>query len=167
MDGGGFGGEHDLAGGGELALIRQLDLDDLGTFFPEGGDGFVEHARHLGIEVVDIEGGRHADPHTLERACGRGHVVRHRERRGGGILRVSTGHQPDQQCAIFDRLREWADRIERLRQGHRAGAADQADRGLEAGDAAEMRGHPDRAAGIRAKRRKGQPGRDRRARAGR
>ena len=76
-------------------------------------------------------------------------------------------HQPDQQRAVFDRLRQRSHGIERLRQRHRAGAADQAHRRLEAGDAAKMRGHPDRAAGIRPQRRKGQPCRDRRARAGR
>ena len=31
VEGGGFGGEHDLAGRGELALVRQFDLDDLGA----------------------------------------------------------------------------------------------------------------------------------------
>ena len=38
--------------------------------------------------------------------------------------------------------------------------ADQADGGLEAGDAAEMRGHPDRAAGIGAQRPQAHAGRD-------
>ena len=98
---------------------------------------------------------------------GRGHVVRHRRVACGRILRIRAGHQAEQQRAILRGARQRPDGVERLRQRHRAGAADAAIGGLQSRDAAEMRGHADRAAGVRAERGKGQPRRDRRARAGR
>ena len=168
VEGGGFGREHELAGGGELALVRQFDLDDLGALFLEGGDGLVEHPRHLGIEIVDIEGGGHADLEALERACGRGHVVRHRQRRRRSDPRdrrppsaPSSSAQSSTVCASGPTVSSDCD------SGIAPARLIAADGGLQAGDAAEMRGHPDRAAGIGAQRRKGQPRRDRRARAGR
>ena len=101
---------------------------------------------------------------AFDRLARRRHVVRHRPGDRGGILGIGARHQAEQQRAILGGARQRPDGVERLRQRHRAGAADPAIGGLQSGDAAEMRGHPDRAAGVRAQRRKGQPRRDRRAR---
>ena len=61
MKGGGFDRENQLAGRGELALVRQFDLDDVGALALEDGDRLVEDLGDFGIEIVDIEGGGHAD----------------------------------------------------------------------------------------------------------
>ena len=102
VEGGGLGREHELAGRGELALVGQFDLDDLGAFLLEHRQGLVEHARDLGIEIVDVERGGHADPQSLDRLLRRGHVIRHRQGRRGRIFGVGARHQPHQQRAVLD-----------------------------------------------------------------
>ena len=94
----------------------------------------------------------------------RGQIIRQRSGDRGRIFGVRARHQAEQQRAILRAARQRSDGVERLRQRHRAGAADPADGGLQPGDAAEMRRHPDRAAGVRAQRRKRQSRGDRSAR---
>ena len=60
-----FDGENQLTCRGELALIRQFDLNDVCALTLQDGDRLVEYARDFRIEIVDIEGGRHADAQTL------------------------------------------------------------------------------------------------------
>ena len=153
----------DLAGE-RLALIRQVDLNDPGAFALEGSDGRIEYACYFRVEIVDVEGTRHTDGDALHRSRGRLDVIRHRYSDCSRIGRIRTRHQTEQDGAIFRRARERTDRVERLRQRHRAGAAHAPYRRLQSGHAAEMRRHPDRTAGIGAKRRKRQSRRDGRAR---
>ena len=159
-----FDGENQLTRRGELALVRQFDLNDISALALQHRNGFVENTRHLRIEIVNIKSGRHADRETLDRLPRRRHVIRHRPGDRGGVFRVRARHQSQQQRAILDRARQRPDGVERLRQWHCTGTADPAIGRFQSGHATEMRGHPDRAAGIRAQRRKRQPCRDRRAR---
>ena len=125
---GGFDGEHQLAGRGELALVRQFDLNDIGALALEHRDRLVEDAGDFGIEIVDIERRGHADGQAFDRLARRGHVIRHRPGDRGRIVGIRARHQAQQQRAILRGARQRPDGVERLRQRHRAGAADPARR---------------------------------------
>ena len=85
-------------------------------------------------------GGRHrrrrdADGQAFDRRLRRGHVIRHGVGDRGRIVGIAAGHQAQQQRRVLGTARQRSDRIQRLRQRHRAGAADAPDGRLQAGDA--------------------------------
>ena len=56
-----------MRGRGKLALVRQFDLNDVGTLALENRHGIIDDARDLGIEIVDVEGCGDADGQALDR----------------------------------------------------------------------------------------------------
>ena len=113
----------------------QVDLRDLGARIAQSADAAFESARHGGVEVVQHLGAGHREP-----VAGKGRVAA----RDGAVGQRLVGED-----RIAHRPRHRAHRVQRARQRQRAVQRHQPRGVLEADDAIECRGNPDRAAGVR------------------